>query len=68
MNNDTKLIMEAWRRFINEDNGESSLNAKSRETMTDPEEMPPEGNPPKDEDLEGENPQPSEDIDDLSEK
>jgi hypothetical protein len=68
MNNDTKLIMEAWRRFINEGNEESSLNDESRKTMTDPEEMPPEGNPPKDEDLEGENPQPTEDIDDLSEK
>ena len=40
MKNNTKLIMETWRRFINED---SPLNDESRLTMTDPEDKEPEG-------------------------
>lgn len=58
--------METWRRFINEDN---SLNNKSRESMTDPEDKQPEGDPVEDKDLSGEEPQvlSDEDLDDLEE-
>lgn len=54
MKNNTKLIMETWRRFLNEDPLDitsEELEDLSRKEMRDPLDRKPEGEPPMDPDL-----------------